>query len=138
MNEGTFKNYVIGICTKKHGLYHHSNTYASLSGKGIPDSYVDGPTYDLWVEFKYLSSMPRSCLVGGVDDKKRGCYSTKQFQWMKRRWEAGGNAWGVVGLPNRTAVIQLYPEQWEHKSSALTAVPWSDVAARIKEFCAGA
>ncbi|HRO59857.1 MAG TPA: hypothetical protein PKZ27_02895 [Rhodocyclaceae bacterium] len=137
MNEGTFKRYVIDQCTKKHGLYHHSNTFASRSGKGLPDSYFDG-AYDLWVEWKFLAHMPRDYLVGGIDDKKRGCYSTKQFAWLKRRWEARGNAWGIVGLPNRTAVIQADPVDWEHKSTVDSAIPWSDVAARIKAFCAGA
>lgn len=134
MNEGTFKRYIISKCTKEHGLYHHSNTYASLSGKGIPDSYFDGPVRDLWVEFKYISSMPRDSRVGGVDDKKRGCYSTKQYAWIERRHEAGKNIIGVVGLPDRTAVIQD-PFCCRHKSSIASAVPWLDVVTYITRHC---
>lgn len=138
MNEGTFKRYVIDICVKKNGLYQHSNTFASRSGTGIPDSYFDGTHRDLWVEWKFQATMPRSGVVGGVDDKKRGCYSTKQFKWMRRRFNVGYNVWGIIALPNRNAVIQTGPFEWEARSSVTSAIPWSDVAARITEFCSGA
>lgn len=131
MNEGTFKRYVLGRLSH---LYKHSNTYASLSGNGIPDHYFDG-SRDLWVEFKYVAAIPRNGLVGGVDDKKRGCYSTRQYRWMLRRHGNGRNAWGVVALPNRTAVIQTEPEEWLNKSSIRGAVPWAEVAARISHYC---
>lgn len=135
MNEGTFKNYINRKISRV--VHRQSMTYGSLSANGTPDMYYDGPGAVLWVEYKYIPHMPRDGLVGGVDDKKRGCYSTKQFQWMERRHHRGRNVLGIVGLPNRTAVIQYTPGEWKEKSSVERAIPWGEVARHIEEYCRG-
>lgn len=115
-------------------LHHQSNTSGSLTHNGIPDQYYDGTLDDLWVEYKQLGNMPRDGIVGRVDAKKRGCYSPLQFDWMCRRWRhralSGGdpNVLGVVGLPNRTAVVQYNPVQWEEGTSVAEAMTYAEVA----------
>lgn len=136
MKESTFINYVVGKLPPH--IHSQSMTFGSLTHGGTPDRYFDGPSHDLWAEFKYIPSMPRSGLVGGVDDKKRGCYSSKQFLWMCRRQAAGGNVLGIIGLRNRMAVVQTDPEQWKYGSSIAGAIPWVEVAARIAKFCSEA
>lgn len=135
MNEGTFIKYVTGKLPKT--VHHQSMTFGSRSFGGTPDRYFDGPLHDLWVEFKFQATMPRSGLVGGVNEKKRGCYSQLQYDWMCRRFANGGNMLGIIALPNRTAVVQADPEQWLHGSSIQSAIPWIEVASKIELFCTG-
>jgi hypothetical protein len=122
-------------------------TFGSLSQNGTPDYYYDMDTDiqfkrpDLWVEYKQLSAMPRSGLVGGVDAKKKGCYSPLQFKWMERRYNNClphlSNVIGIVGLPNRTAVIQLTPTAWCKGSPVSEARPLKEIALWICEWCGG-
>lgn len=135
MNEGSFIRYVTGKLPKH--VHSQSMTFGSRSFGGTPDRYFDGPFHDLWVEFKYQATMPRNGLVGGVNDKKRGCYSQLQYDWMVRRFHNGGNMLGIIALPNRTAVIQTEPAQWLNGSSIQGAIPWLDVALKIEQFCSG-
>lgn len=116
-------------------LHSQSMTFGSLSMNGTPDRYFDGPKGDLWVEFKQLSAMPRDGLVGGVDDKKRGCYSSLQYRWMARRWSRGRNVLGVIGLPDKRVVIQGSPTQWSNKSPISNAVPRQALIETIIDFC---
>lgn len=136
MKESGFISYVVRKLPPH--IHSQSMTFGSLTHGGTPDRYFDGPSHDLWVEFKYIDAMPRSRTVGGVDDKKRGCYSSKQYNWMCRRQKAGGNVLGIVGLPNRMAVVQTDPAQWKNGSPIEEAIPWSEVAARIARFCSEA
>ena len=118
-------------------LHRQSMTYSSLSFNGTPDRLYDGPNGMLWIEYKKLDSMPRDGQVGGVDEKKPGCYRPNQFAWMKRRWDYGRNVWGVIFLPNKSAVIQTTPTEWADKSTVFAAVDRRELAARIRSFCLG-
>lgn len=137
VNEGSFIKYVVGKLPKT--VHSQSMTFGSRSFGGTPDRYFDGPLSDLWVEFKFQDSMPRSGMVGGVHEKKRGCYSQLQYDWMCRRHlnGKGSNMLGIIALKNRTAVIQTCPEEWLHGSSIESAIPWRDVATKIEQFCTG-
>ena len=131
-------NVISNVITKLPKIIHtQSMTFGSRSFNGTPDRYFDGPARDLWAEFKYVDAIPRDRLVGGVDTKKRGCYSPLQFDWMVRRLRNGGNVIGIIGLPNRTAVIQQTPEEWQNKSSIDGAVPFAAVAEWIRKYCMG-
>ncbi len=116
-------------------IHSQSMTFGSMSMNGTPDRYFDGPAGDLWIEFKQISAWPRDGLVGGVDDKKRGCYSTLQFRWMERRWKAGKNVLGVIGLPDKRVVIQYYPSAWKNKSSIEDALPRQALIDIIVNHC---
>lgn len=122
-------------------IHHQSMTFGSMSMNGTPDQYYDGPSRDLWVEYKMLKSMPRSGLVGGVDAKKQGCYSPLQFDWMERRYIHARsllpvpNVIGIVGLPNRTVVVQTTPTEWREGSSISKAISLEEVITCITVFC---
>ena len=121
-------------------VHHQSMTSASLTQNGTPDRYYDGPAGDLWVEYKMLDAMPRSGLVGFVDAKKKGCYSPLQYEWMMRRYSnslahARRNVVGIVGLPNRTAVIQRTPTEWREGTSITQAISLKEVGVWIDDFC---
>lgn len=113
-------------------VYHHSNTMASLTTNGIPDVYYDNGC-ELWVEYKMLRAMPRSKIA-------KGDYSELQLRWMERRYNNskhlphGANVIGVVGLPNRTAVIQRNPTEWREGTATYLAIPFSEVALWVQHF----
>lgn len=114
-------------------LYHHSNTYASLSTRGIPDVYYDGGC-EAWIEYKQLKAMPRNGIVVGD-------LSVLQFRWLERRYNNAlnlahtPNVFVVVGLPNRKACIQQTPTEWREGSPVETAMDLEDIAAWITAFC---
>lgn len=111
-------------------FHSQSMTFGSRSFNGTPDRYYDpeGAARDLWVEYKALTAMPRSGIVVGA-------YSEMQLKWMKRRWRNGRNVVGIVGLPNRTAVIQHNPTEWEGGTPVSTALPIKEISLWITEFC---
>jgi len=122
---------IAAVNRKLVGLYTHSNTGSSMFNNGLPDRYYDGPAGDLWVEYKQLRNMPRSGMAVGD-------YSALQLKWMNRRFVNSGNVpnvIGVVGLPNRTAVIQRTPGEWEGGSHVSLAVPLMEVSLWIQEVC---
>lgn len=109
-------------------------TGASMHSNGTPDRYYDPEGgNDLWVEFKQLTSMPRSGVVIGD-------YTSLQSNWMERRYRnslAHGrpNMVGIVGLPNRTAVIQRTPTEWREGTPVTEAITLKEAASWIEEFC---
>lgn len=123
-------------------FHSQSMTGASMHTNGTPDRYYDPENgrYDLWAEYKMLDAMPRSGLVGFVHATKKGCYSPLQFAWMERRYKnslAHGrpNTVGIVGLPNRTVVLQTTPTEWREGSPVGMAIDLEELAAWITEFC---
>ena len=113
-------------------IHRQSMTGAAMNLNGIPDYYYDGPTGDLWVEYKQLKSMPRSGVVVGA-------LTELQIHWLERRYRNSlahrPNASVVVGLPNRTAVIQRTPTEWRTGTPVTSAVSLKEVSAWIDEFC---
>lgn len=108
-------------------LHHQSMTSASLTHNGTPDQYYDGPVRDFWIEYKMLKSMPRSGMVVGA-------YTELQLRWMERRYNNslnllhGPNVFGIVGLPNRSAVIQRTPTEWREGTHLSTAISLQEVS----------
>lgn len=119
-------------------LHRQSMTYSSLSFNGTPDRMYDGPKGMLWIEYKKLDSWPRDGLVGGVDDKKAGCYRPAQYDWMERRWRYGQNVWGCIFMPDKRVMVQHTPEEWLTKTTyAGLTIDRRALAQRIKEYCMG-
>lgn len=113
-------------------IYHHSNTGSSRTMNGIPDRYYDGPARDLWAEFKMARAIPRSGIV-------LGDLTEIQKRWLERRYYNSlahtPNAIVVVGLPNRTAVIQTTPTEWREGSPITQAISLKEVSLWIADFC---
>jgi hypothetical protein len=136
---GAEANLIAAIKRLTKTLHQQSLTGASMAANGTPDRYYDGDRSDLWVEYKALTSIPRSGIVIGA-------YTQLQLAWMERRYKNEStfhtiygqpckNVIGVVGLPNRTAVIQFTPKEWREGSPVTNARTIKDVAAWIHAFC---
>ena len=108
-------------------IHRQSMTGAAMTCNGVPDFYYDGSKADLWVEYKLLKGIPRDGIV-------RGEYTALQLRWMERRYRVGKNMVGIVGLPNRTAVIQATPLEWGEGSPIVNAMTLKEVACWIESF----
>lgn len=112
-------------------IHKQSMTSASLTHRGTPDRYYDGPVRDLWVEYKMLKAMPRNRIA-------KGNLSALQLEWLTRRYDNSKpyhNAAVIVGLPDKTACVQVMKERWLTGTPIELSIPLKEVAAWINAFC---
>ena len=115
MNEHGFTKAILRILPAS--VHVQSMTMAALTTNGTPDRYLDYKR-DLWVEFKYAdTSGARKGLNVGEGDKSM--LSAQQKLWLRRRFDAGGNALVVVGVPSdRTrGFVLTEADHWESRVS---------------------
>lgn len=106
MNEHGFTRAVTRLLPSD--VHCQSMTAASASFAGTPDRYLDYKR-DLWVEFKYAKHVSRNGInVGDM-------LSPLQRRWLRRRFDAAGNACVVVGVPSDRArgFVLDDPAVWE-------------------------
>jgi hypothetical protein len=89
---------------------------------GVPDAWYSGCGGDLWVEYKYLSRIPREVdLIGGKDPT----ITLLQQHWLQQRYEEGRQIGVIVGCRGGGVVLpdldwkELYPR------SEFTSRIWS-------------
>lgn len=131
MNEHSFTKAVLRILPAE--VHVQSMTSASMTTNGTPDRYIDLKR-DLWVEFKYASHVPRAGVNLGANEK--GMLTALQKRWLKRRFNAGGNAIVVLGLPSdRTrGVVLASPAEWETVVTAEVIAAGIKTAAQIAAY----
>lgn len=61
---------------------------------GVPDAYYLGPADDLWVEYKYISCLPKRSTT-----KIYPGLSALQHDWLSNLLLSGKQAWVAVGHP---------------------------------------
>lgn len=108
-------------------LFRQGMTGAAMTGNGIPDYYYDGPKRDLWIEYKQLKAMPRD---GNVRLHKLA--TPLQLAWLARRGANGANAYAIVGVPNKRALVF---RDYDAELPVEHAKPYKEVAAWICAFC---
>lgn len=123
-------------------IYRMSTTGGMMSN-GSPDKYYDGVVRDCWVEYKSLNTLPRNGLwlvapIMGKKSQPNGKLSVLQLTWLLRRHQAGQNAFVILILPNRTAVVLENPREWTTSQPvAFKAKSFKDVATWIQNYCIG-
>jgi hypothetical protein len=73
---------------------------------GVADAYYSGTNGDLWVEYKYLKSLPKRASTQVVPDLR-----PLQKQWLRDRHLEGRNVAVVIGSPSDSIYLR-FPE-WE-------------------------
>lgn len=68
---------------------------------GTPDVWYSGNLDDLWIEYKYLKTVPKKA---PVDVKKH--LTPLQRQWLSARYEEGRNVAVVIGTPRGSFVYE--------------------------------
>ena len=71
---------------------------------GVPDVFLEGEYCDLWIEFKYIKTLPKrpDTLIDLTNQK----YLSKlQQKWLTRRQERRGDTLVCVGCPQGVALF---------------------------------
>jgi hypothetical protein len=66
--------------------------------KGVPDAYYSSNKTDLWIEYKFLQSLPKKSKV--VPNLSR-----LQLKWLQNRHKEGRNVAVVVGSPEGSFIL---------------------------------
>lgn len=74
---------------------------------GVPDVWYSAHPRDLWVEYKFVPSVPQR----GVVDAKRINLSTLQSDWLAKRHTEGRNVAVIVGVPAGGVIMRDL--EWE-------------------------
>ena len=79
---------------------------------GTADCWYSGQLGDLWVEYKFLPSVPQR----GIIDAKRMGLTALQLQWLRGRYEEGRNVCVIVGTPVGGVIMRDL--EWEAGTTA--------------------
>ena len=85
-------------------VYHMKNNNPYTGG--IPDCWYSGQLGDVWVEFKYLPSMPVR-----ADVHPTKLLSALQMEWLNGRYAEGRNVAVIIGAPK--GGVLLVDRAWE-------------------------
>jgi hypothetical protein len=91
-----------------------NNPYSS----GTPDVWYSGK-HDLWVEYKFLPTVPQTAIVHLTPDKVRTSkmLSVLQEKWLNERYEEGRNVAVIIGCARIGGVI-LRDQEWMKRFTA--------------------
>lgn len=99
------------------GLLHEkmNNPYRS----GTPDDYYSGNKADLWVEYKYLPSVPQRAVVRPADPEKM--LSVLQMNWINAHYDLwkddpARNVAVIIGCPEGGVILQ--DKEWMEEFTA--------------------
>ncbi len=102
----------LGACRRCKGPLIHYEKMNNPFRSGTADGWYSGPGGDVWVEFKYLPSIPIRTTV-----KPLALLSTLQNQWLTGRHEQGRNVAVIIGCPAGGVVLTAL--QWHQELSSL-------------------
>lgn len=74
---------------------------------GVADAYYSGTNGDLWVEYKYLKSLPKrlsTCITPAL--------RSLQKRWLRDRHSEGRNVAVIIGSPEGSVILSK-PSAWE-------------------------
>lgn len=104
-NEHTFVRSIHGILRRKHPKLYVWKINANYAG-GVPDAYYSMKN-DLWVEYKYLKSLPQK-----PETIVQYRLSELQKDWLIRRDAEGRDVCVVVGSPQGNLIFP--GTAWRH------------------------
>ena len=85
-------------------VYHMKNNNPYTGG--IPDLWYSGQSGDVWVEYKFLPTMPVR-----ADVHPAKLLSALQMEWLNGRYEEGRNVAVIIGAPK--GGVLLVDRAWE-------------------------
>ena len=92
---------------------------------GTPDMWYSGRTGDLWIEYKWLSTLPKLVLPN---------LSELQKVWLRDRSSEGRSVAVVVGSPTG-CIWFAKPRQWEKGLRTYHLGTKTDIADTIERIC---
>lgn len=95
--------------------------------KGVPDAYYSSTKSDIWIEYKYLKSIPARCRI--IPNLSR-----LQYKWLTSRLKEGRNVAVIVGTPDGSYVLKK-PLEWSEgiDASKRKALSKREIASWIEQ-----
>ncbi len=105
MNEHSFSSKIIKKCREK-GIEKAWKINDNFAG-GVPDAWFLGNKTDLWVEFKWLNSLPKreSTII-------KPALTPQQLSWLKSLYRCKRKCYVIIGYPKK-AIVLTTPNTWE-------------------------
>lgn len=94
-------NFRLRVERKLPRALHHEKMANPYIG-GTADSWYSGKKADLWVEYKFLPSIPQR----GVITAKRLGLTALQLDWLEGRYKEGRNVAVIVGVPGGGIIMR--------------------------------
>jgi hypothetical protein len=85
---------------RKLGEKPHRQKMGTVMMNGTPDYWYSGDAADLWVEYKWVDSIP----AHGVNPLK--LLSALQALWINRRYAEGRKVVVIIGSPTYCAILE--------------------------------
>ena len=85
---------------EQHAQHMHYEKMANPYRGGTADSWYSGKN-DIWIEFKYLPTMPVTKVVKPLE-----MLSTLQQEWLNERRAEGREVYVVIGCPDGGVVLK--------------------------------
>lgn len=96
---------------REHHTHHmHYEKMANPYRGGTADSWYSGKN-DIWIEFKYLPTMPVTKIV-----KPREMLSTLQQEWLNERRAEGREVYVIIGCPEGGVILK--DGEWDQELTA--------------------
>jgi hypothetical protein len=89
--------------------------------RGIPDAYYSGSAADLWIEYKFYSSLPTRSF--------RCKLSPHQLRWLNDRHAEGRRTAVVIGDPKQGIILE--DGEWARPIAPRPALSHAEIAAWI-------
>ena len=108
---------------------HHEKMNNPYSA-GTPDDWFSGNRADLWIEYKYLKTVPVRAVI-----KPFELLSALQLRWLNERYKEGRNVCVVIGCPNGGIILRDEEWQWEYTSQMFSdrLLPRKEIAGWISQ-----
>jgi len=91
---------------------------------GVPDCWLSGTENDLWLELKYIQTLPPI-----VDPKK--LLSVLQQEWLTQRWHEGRRVGALIG--SSAGHLWLHGLSWQDSMSRETFLQRATTTKEIAE-----
>lgn len=99
MTESQFTQKIHKALRKKAPWLYVWKIRDTLAG-GVADAYYSGPNGDMWIEYKYLTALPKR-----ASTKIKTCLTEQQLQWLRARGAEGRAVFLVIGSPNGCLIL---------------------------------
>lgn len=106
-------------------LHVHAEKMNNPMRSGTPDCWYSGPGGSLWVEYKYLATMPVRREV-----KPKELLSPLQLDWINERFKEGQRVAVAIGCPD--GVVVLKDDWWN--ADSLSSEQFKKLLSPIQDF----
>lgn len=129
--------YIARVHKKLHESVYTEKMANPFRG-GTPDVYYEGDQNDLWVEYKYLESLPLTFTPTNPNGKTK--VTPLQAKWLRRAYGNGRNVCVILGIGTNEGIIIQIPEldeTFSREDLSEGLMPNTEIAKFIEDMVLG-